>query len=178
MSLHGLGVIGAQVAVSIRSASTKSSDDKHPATPTINSPIRSIQSTPDLNHDGRLQEFDPSVGAKPYSPFYAHGSPTVSFEQLTLETKNANHNLSQLRDVENARPYSALRSDSPRRSKLWEEEKQPQPWMRSLSTRQRMGLKAAIAVVTVGSMIAVALGITAAVGGAPWRHSARTAVIE
>lgn len=35
-----------------------------------------------------------------------------------------------------------------------------------------MALKAIVAVVTVGTMIAIALGITAAVGGAAWRSSA------
>lgn len=168
MSLHGLGVIGAQVAASI-----KSNDDKHPSTPRIRSPSCSVQSTPSVN-DGRSQEFDPHVGAKPYSPFYRHSSPTLSYEQLTLETKNSNNNSTprartHLRDIENAGPYSALRTDSPRRSKLWEGENQPRTCMQSLSTRQRMALKAVLAVVTVGSMIAIALGITAAVGGAAWR---------
>jgi hypothetical protein len=35
-----------------------------------------------------------------------------------------------------------------------------------------MALKAVIAVVTVGTMIAIALGITAAVGGAAWKSTA------
>jgi hypothetical protein len=35
-----------------------------------------------------------------------------------------------------------------------------------------MAMKAIVAVVTVGSMIAIALGITAAVGGAAWKSSA------
>ncbi|KAJ5580466.1 hypothetical protein N7450_006767 [Penicillium hetheringtonii] len=107
MSLHGLGVIGAQVAASI-----KGSDDKHekPASPRIRSPSCSVQSTPEVIHP---QDFDPSVGAKPYSPFYKHGSPTISYEQLTYETKN-NLTRSHLRDIENAGPYATLRTDSPR----------------------------------------------------------------
>lgn len=166
MSLHGLGVIGAQVAASI-----KSNDEKQPSTPRVHSPPCSIQSTPVVN-EARSQEFDPHVGAKPYSPFYRHGTPTLSHEQLTFETKAATRNGTHLRDIENSGPYLALRTDSPRRSKLWEEENQPRTCMQSLSTRQRMGLKAIVAVVTVGSMIAIALGITAAVGGAAWRDSA------
>ncbi|OQE22284.1 hypothetical protein PENSTE_c010G03234 [Penicillium steckii] len=164
MSLHGLGVIGAQVAASI-----KGSDDKHekPHSPRIRSPSCSVQSTPEVIHP---QDFDPSVGAKPYSPFYKHGSPTISYEQLTYETKN-NLTRSHLRDIENAGPYATLRTESPRRSKLWEKEKPSGSWMKSLSTRRRMALKAVIAVVTVGSMIAIALGITVAVGGTAWRSS-------
>lgn len=166
MSLHGLGVIGAHVAASI-----KSNDEKH-TTPMIQSPTTSVQSTPSI-HQHR-QDFDPHVGAKPSSPFYRHGSPTLSYEQLTFETKTVSHERSTLRDIENAGPYvTATRNDSPRRSKLWEGENQPRSCMQSLTSRQRMALKAVVAVVTVGTMIAIALGITAAVGGAGWRDSAR-----
>ncbi|KAJ5090897.1 hypothetical protein N7532_009581 [Penicillium argentinense] len=165
MSLHGLGVIGAQVAASI-----KSNDEKRPTSPHIRSPPCSIQSTPEATH---AQEFDPSIGAKPYSPFYHHGSPTISYEQITFETKG-NHSQSHLRDIENAGPYTSLRTDSPRRSKLWEQqENPPRSCLHSLSSRQRMALKAVVAIVTVGSMIAIALGITAAVGGAAWRSSSK-----
>lgn len=170
MSLHGLGVIGAQVAASI-----KSNDDKNLSTPRIQSPVASIQSTPVLEHS-RTPEFDPSIGAKPYSPFYAHGSPTVSYEQLTYETKVANRDRSQLRDIENAGPYS-FRNDSPQRSKLWEGANPPRSCMHSLSNRQRMFLKVVIALVTVGSMIAIALGITAAVGGAAWRVNSEKPIL-
>lgn len=171
MSLHGLGVIGAQVAA----ASINRSNERLASSPKPSPPC-SVQSTPSMN-DGHTQEFDPSIGAKPSSPFYRHGSPTISHEQLTLETKAANRNQSQLRQLENAGPYSALRTDSPRRSKLWEEENQSRSCMESLSSRQRMALKAVVAVVTVGSMIAIALGITAAVGGGAWRDSTQKAVI-
>lgn len=163
MSLHGLGVIGAQVAASI-----KSNDEKNPTTPKIPSAPCSFTSSPDIHN----QDFDPSVGAKPCSPFYRHGSPTISYEQLTYETKHNNRNQSHLRDLENAGPYAACRTDSPRRSKLWEEENKPRTWFQSLSNKQRMALKAVLAVVTVGTMIAIALGIAAAVGGTAWRSNA------
>lgn len=41
-----------------------------------------------------------------------------------------------------------------------------------------MALKGVVAVVTVGSMIAVALGITAAVGGGAWKDSAEKAALD
>ncbi|KAJ5327385.1 hypothetical protein MYU51_017983 [Penicillium brevicompactum] len=163
MSLHGLGVIGAQVAASI-----KGNDERNPAAHKIASPRCSITSSPGAHST----EFDPSVGAKPCSPFYRHGSPTISFEQLTYETKHNDRNPSHLRDQENAGPYSVYRNESPRRSKLWEEENKPRSWLQSLTKKQRMALKAVVAVVTVGTMIAIALGITAAVGGAGWKSSA------
>ncbi|CAI7641901.1 unnamed protein product [Penicillium discolor] len=161
-SLHGLGVIGAQVAASI-----KTTDEKTPTTPNIAPPRCSITSSPGAHS----QEFDPSIGAKPCSPFYPHTSPTISYEQLTFETKNASRR-SQLRDLESLGPYASCRTDSPRRSKLWEEENKPLTWLQTLSNKQRMALKAVVAVVTVGTMIAIALGITAAVGGAGWKASA------
>ena len=167
MSLHGLGVIGAQVAASI-----KSDDEKHLSATKVPSPS-SIQSTPSMNEPTRSQDFDPSVGAKPYSPFYPHGTPTLSCEQLTFETKVADRDHSQLQDLENAAPYIAIRNDSPRRSKLWSAENPPRSCFQSLTPRQRMALKAVIALVTVGTMIAIALGITAAVGGAGWKESAK-----
>ncbi|KAJ5748697.1 uncharacterized protein N7511_010393 [Penicillium nucicola] len=174
MSLHGLGVIGAQVAASIKS------HDEKPTSPRINSGRCSIVSSPTISITERgHQEFDPSIGAKPCSPFYRHGSPTISYEQLTFESKHNNNYRSHLRDLENAGPYLAARTDSPRRSKLWEEENKPQTWLQSLSHKQKMALKAVIAVVTVGTMIAIALGITAAVGGAAWKSSAeKTAMGE
>ncbi|KAJ6095524.1 hypothetical protein N7486_006270 [Penicillium sp. IBT 16267x] len=165
MSLHGLGVIGAQVAASI-----KSNDDKHSSTKR-HSPPGSVQSSPRIEIEHiRSQDYDPSIGAKPYSPFYSHGTPTISHEQLTFETKHANRNRSGLQDLENAGPYT-FRNNSPRRSKLWEGKAKPRSCLHSLSTRQRMIFKAIIAVVTVGTMIAIALGITYAVGGAVWKSN-------
>ncbi|KAI2717821.1 hypothetical protein CBS147332_4701 [Penicillium roqueforti] len=136
MSLHGLGVIGAQVAASI-----KSNDEKIPDTPKFAPPRCSITSSPGAHS----QEFDPSIGAKPCSPFYPHSSPTISHEQLTFETKNANRR-SHMRDIESLGPYASCRTDSPRRSKLWEEENKPLTWLQTLTNKQRMALKAVVAV--------------------------------
>lgn len=165
MSLHGLGVIGAQVA-----ASFKSNDDKHMTSPAALSPVSSVQSTPYLTEPPRIADFDPSIGAKPYSPFYPHGTPSMSCEHLTFETKLADQRQHEIRDLESGGPY-LVRGDSPRRSKLWEGQKPSRSCLHSLSPRQRMCTKAIIAIVTVGTMIAIALGITAAVGGTAWRSS-------
>lgn len=167
MSLHGLGVIGAQVA-----ASFKSNDDKHMNSPAPLSPVSSVQSTPYLTEPPRIADFDPSIGAKPYSPFYPHNTPSMSCEHLTFETKLASQNDRRIRDLEEAGVY-LVREDSPQRSKLWEGRKPPRSCLHSLTPRQRMIIKALIAVVTVGSMIGIALGITAAVGGTTWRSSTK-----
>ncbi|KAJ6161255.1 hypothetical protein N7470_004651 [Penicillium chermesinum] len=163
MSLHGLGVIGAQVA-----ASFKSNDDKHMTGPAALSPVHSVQSTPYLTEPPRVADFDPSIGAKPCSPFYPHGTPSLSCEHLTYETKLAEQNRHQLGDLENAGPY-LIRGGSPQRSKLWEERKPSRSCLHSLTGRQRLLIKAIIAVVTIGGMIGIALGITVAVGGTAWR---------
>ncbi|EPS30512.1 hypothetical protein POX_b02483 [Penicillium oxalicum] len=164
MDLHGLGVMGAQVTTSF-----KNNEEKMSSAPIVESTALSIQSTP-TNTDHRCQDFDPHLGAKPYSPFYRHGSPAVSQEQLTLETKTTERDCSTLRDIESLGAFPT-RNECARRSKLWEAEKPPRTCLQSLSRPQRMALKAAVAVVTVGTMIGIALGITAAVGGASWRQS-------
>lgn len=128
-----------------------------------------------------LQDFDPSVGAKPSSPFYKHATPSVSMAKLKA-TKNARapcpDNLYD-QDVESGGAVIDADADttrteiggdgSHRESKLWAQRKRRWGFMHSLSRRQRLVLKAIIAIGTLGSMMAIALGITAAVGGGVWR---------
>ncbi|KAJ5480671.1 hypothetical protein N7539_006565 [Penicillium diatomitis] len=167
MDLHGLGVMGAQVTTPHKN----NDEEKTPTTTTTEASSLSIQSTP-TNEDRRCQDFDPTLGAKPYSPFYPHESPTASREQLTLEMKHTERDCSGLRDIESIDPYqTTTRTESPRRSKLWGADQPRRSCLQSLTPRQRLALKAVIAIVIVGTMIAIALGITAAVGGASWRKS-------
>ncbi|KAK1144277.1 hypothetical protein N8T08_005690 [Aspergillus melleus] len=127
-------------------------------------------------------EFDPSVGAKPSSPFYRHATPSVSLAKLKARTKNsASPCDDSLYDLENNTldtTQASIREDGSRReSKLWVQEKRRCGCMRSLSKRQRLVLKAVIAIGTLGSMVAIALGITAAVGGGVWRSDHQHRVI-
>lgn len=128
-------------------------------------------------------DFDPSVGAKPYSPFYRHATPSISLAKLKAHAKNPPPSpcADSLYDLEgralDTTQASMGQDGSHRESKLWAQKKRRCGCMRSLSKKQRLVLKAAIAIGTLGSMMAIALGITAAVGGGVWRSDHQHRVI-
>lgn len=169
MSLPGLGIAGATV----REAPTViDNDKKRPSSIDIVARGSSIQSSPDLGGGHAPQpDFDPSIGAKPYSPFYRHATPSLSTEQLTWEARRANRYHSKCaRDVEaQISPIQPQGSQTSKLSKLWTKKKQPWELLEGLSTRQRITAKALIAILTLGAMVGIALGITSAVGGV-WKY--------
>ncbi|KAL2870396.1 uncharacterized protein BJX67DRAFT_345472 [Aspergillus lucknowensis] len=127
----------------------------------------------------QVQDYDPSIGAKPYSPFYRHATPSSKLGQLTSHRKcsrSVGMVTSPIDDVEGGgggrpppwqRLYDGERTG--RESKLWVQEKRYCDCLSRLGKKQRMAVKIAIAVVILGSMVAIALGITAAVGGGVWK---------
>ncbi|KAL5359041.1 hypothetical protein BJX96DRAFT_53803 [Aspergillus floccosus] len=124
---------------------------------------RSIASSP----ISPRENYDPTVGAKPYSPFYRHATPTLHGERVTINAKEVTGaGMYSLTELER---QSSDESDNRRESNLWAEKKRHCDCMRSMPRGQRIMIKAAIAVVTLGTMVAIALGITAAVGGGVWR---------
>ncbi|KAI9035884.1 uncharacterized protein KD926_002816 [Aspergillus affinis] len=125
------------------------------------------------------KEFDPSVGAKPSSPFYRHATPSVSMAKFKAHTKSnvAENGYDLENNLLDPRQASMGEDECNRQSKLWVQEKRRCGCMRSLSKKQRLALKAVIAIGTLGSMIAIALGITAAVGGGVWRSDHQHRVI-
>ena len=117
-----------------------------------------------------VPDYDPTVGAKPYSPFYRHATQNFSAQTPnptgTLKVPNAN----ELENGVNAyRPSGE--SDNRRNSKLWTEKKRHCDWLRALPKKQRIAVKAVIAIAILGTMVAIALGITAAVGGGVWKSN-------
>ncbi|GFN13366.1 hypothetical protein AtubIFM55763_010028 [Aspergillus tubingensis] len=134
----------------------------------------SIASTPELQQG----EFNPADGAKPSSPFYRHATPSLTIDRLKKAAKATTTRYSPL-DPED--PPTVHRQPvecaNHRESKLWAQKKRRCGWMQRLSRKQRMAVKATIAVVTVGTMVAIALGITAAVGGAVWKSDTQQVVI-
>ncbi|KAF7586124.1 hypothetical protein BBP40_009420 [Aspergillus hancockii] len=117
-------------------------------------------------------EFDPTVGAKPYSPFYRHATlPHSATERLTVQTKDSSLHPNSVNDIEiGDDPFrSSADSGNRRGSKLWKQKKRHCHWFRGLTKGQKMAVKGAIAILTVGTMVAIALGITAAVGGGVWK---------
>ncbi|KAL4895607.1 hypothetical protein BDV59DRAFT_172812 [Aspergillus ambiguus] len=113
------------------------------------------------------ENYDPTVGAKPYSPFYRHATPTLRTERLTINAKEVNSSGGDL--LEDLERQSSDDSGNRRESKLWVEKKRHCDCMRTMPRGQRIIIKAIIAIVTLGTMVAIALGITAAVGGGVWR---------
>ncbi|KAL2822086.1 hypothetical protein BJX63DRAFT_378032 [Aspergillus granulosus] len=121
------------------------------------------------------EDYDPHIGAKPYSPFYRHATPSSKLSRLTSQRKRSRSVgmvTSPIDDVEGgAPPWRRLYDDeatNTREPKLWVQEKRLCDCLGGLSKRQRMVVKIAIAVLILGSMVAIALGITAAVDGGVW----------
>lgn len=105
-------------------------------------------------------DYDPSINAKPYSPFYRHATPNLSATRAELERLRR-----KATDLESGIPHGMSHEPQrPRQSKLWEEKRRC-VWWRQLSHGTRFALEIVIAVVIMGGMVGIALGITAAVGG-------------
>jgi hypothetical protein len=122
-----------------------------------------------------IEDYDPHVGAKPCSPFYRHATPSSKLSRLTSQRKRSRSVgmvTSPIDDLEGGAPaWQRLYDDetrNTRESKLWAQEKRHCDCLSGLSKKRRMAVKIAIAVVVLGSMVAIALGITAAVGGGVW----------
>ncbi|KAL4886908.1 hypothetical protein BJY04DRAFT_212878 [Aspergillus karnatakaensis] len=143
----------------------------------------------------KIEDYDPSVNAKPYSPFYRHATPSSRLARLTSPSQRKRTLSFGLRSPidENGvartpwhRLYDTEKGDKTDvealaqgriESKLWAQKKRYCDCLAGLSKGQRMLVKGAIAVVIVGSMVAVALGITAAVGGGVWRGDHQVEVL-
>ncbi|GAQ08122.1 hypothetical protein ALT_5443 [Aspergillus lentulus] len=134
---------------------------------------KTLVAAPPVESPKSPEDYDPCANAKPYSPFYRHATTSFALEQSKSQTKKPNCTVDAMNDLESApsqTPYKPS-MDVPgcRTSKLWTKKRNRCGCMQSLTRKQRMIVKAAIAIVTVGSMVAIALGITVAVGGGVWK---------
>ncbi|KKK16901.1 hypothetical protein P175DRAFT_0520138 [Aspergillus ochraceoroseus IBT 24754] len=138
-----------------------------PETEPIRSPIRSP-----IRQD---DDYDPFAGAKPCSPFYRHATLLHKVDRLTIQPKRSRSVEENPTDNEESRVlWRRLDDDEApdqrgRGPKLWVQEKRRCDCMQGLTKKQRLLVKVAVAVITVGSMVAIAVGITAAVGGGVWK---------
>lgn len=141
---------------------------------------KTLVAAPPVESPKSPEDYDPCVNAKPYSPFYRHASSSFALEQTKSQTKKPNCSV-DMHDLESApsqTPYKpSVDVPSCRPSKLWTKKRRRCDCMQSLTRKQRMAVKAAIAVVTLGSMVAIALGITIAVGGGVWKSDHQQAAI-
>jgi hypothetical protein len=125
-----------------------------------------------------VPDFDPTIGAKPFSPFYRHATTKASEEQLKVEVKIASRGYNS-QDLESGSRsvYKQSMDANGRTSKLWAKDKRHCGWMDSMTKKQKIAVKAFLAVLIIGGMIGIALGITAAVGGGVWRSNHRQSSI-
>ncbi|KAL3476979.1 hypothetical protein BJX99DRAFT_257880 [Aspergillus californicus] len=163
-------------------ASTEREPEAEPLQPK-NITLLPIQEKP-ADQPSTRKDYDPCLNAKPYSPFYRHATPSSRLTRLTSHSsrkRSRSLGLSPIDDIEGqgCPPWQRLRGDersanipgSESRTTLWVQEKRNCDCLAALSKGQRIAVKVAIAVVIVGSMVAVALGITAAVGGGVWKSN-------
>ncbi|KAH1586430.1 hypothetical protein KXX44_000577 [Aspergillus fumigatus] len=130
---------------------------------------KTLVAAPPVESPKSPEDYDPCANAKPYSPFYRHATTSFALEQSKSQSKKPNCTVDGMNDLESApsqTPYKPS-MDVPgcRNSKLWTKKRKRCDCMQVLTRKQRMIVKAAIAIVTLGSMVAIALGITVAVGG-------------
>ncbi|KAF7174374.1 hypothetical protein CNMCM5623_007021 [Aspergillus felis] len=134
---------------------------------------KTLVAAPPVESPKSPEDYDPCVNAKPYSPFYRHATTSFALEQSRSQTKKPNCSVDAMHDLESAPSQTPYKQsmDVPgcRTSKLWTKKRKRCGCMQSLTRKQRVAVKAAIAVVTLGSMVAIALGITVAVGGGVWK---------
>ncbi|KAL4804426.1 hypothetical protein BDV18DRAFT_31044 [Aspergillus unguis] len=140
-----------------------------PVTTLLSSPVLSTPPPPPIEED-----YDPSIGAKPHSPFYRHATPSSKLARLTSQRKRSRSVAitSPIDEAAANTPWHRLYDDEAlnrNESKLWMRKKRYWDCLAGLSKGQRLMVKIALAVVIVGSMVAVALGITAGVGGGVWK---------
>jgi hypothetical protein len=165
MSTHANDTAGAGVPSPPPAALQKISITRASSTSCTQSPETSTSSEAPAN------DFDPSRGAKPYSPFYLHPTTQTSLEQLRSEAPSYGRGYSS-QDVESNLPMShkiSLDAQNPK-CRLWiKSNRGGIAWLRKLSRKQRFAVKLLFALVIVGTMVGIALGISVAVGGGVWR---------
>ncbi|KAK2767542.1 hypothetical protein FQN54_003700 [Arachnomyces sp. PD_36] len=127
------------------------------------------------------EEFDPSLDAKPYSPFYRHPTTRTSLEQLKSETKFGRGCSQDLEAGTRIRMSGDMAANCHRLSG-WNQKKPTKHralnCLRGLTKGQRLAVKLIIAVVVVGGMVGIGLGISKAVGGGFWKSEGQASDIE
>lgn len=107
--------------------------------------------------------YDPSLNAKPYSPFYRHATPNFSADRIEYRLRR------EAADLETGDSQDTRQElQHPHRSKLWEKKRRCL-WWRRLNQGTRLVLEITLAVVIVGGMVGIAIGVTAAVNGGAWK---------
>lgn len=148
-------------------------DDKPPTKPeaTLQPSLSRSQSNPQPSFDvekgehGVPTEFDPCATAHFTSPFYDHDSPRVSSECFS-KTKPAT--MVQVYAFEAQPSTQSLRKSSSKKCMT-----KPRPrngWWNKLSNKQKLGMKILLAMVVIGAVVGLAVGLTKRVGGGVYKN--------
>lgn len=172
MASSGSKVVGAKLTIALPT-DEKGNLSLPTQSPSVSSPVPTAHS---LQED-QPGDFDPSIGAKPCSPFYCHPTTTTSREQLRCDAQLPGRGYGS-QDLESGMRTPAKRSmdiTKPQCSKLWQQKqkRRHRDCFKALTKKQRMVVKIVIAILIVGTMVGIAVGITAAVGGGVWRANNR-----
>lgn len=127
------------------------------------------------------EDFDPSKDAKPYSPFYKHPTTRTSLEQLKSETKTYERGYSQDLETGTRVRMSADFNAHCHQLSGWNQKKPTKHralnCLNGLTKKQRLVVKILIAIVVIGGMVGIGLGISKAVGGGIWKSDSQTSKI-
>lgn len=165
-------IVGATVISELSSDSRSKQNHLHAQT--SSSPLIASPTVQSLREP--TPEFDPHVGAKPCSPFYGHDDTNnASLEYFKNEATITAHKYAS-NDLESGTPSTPQKRSidiigCSRKSKLWKDKRRKCNLFSTLTKRQRLWAKLALALFVVGVMIGIAMGITAAVGGGVWKSA-------
>ncbi|EEH04036.1 conserved hypothetical protein [Histoplasma capsulatum G186AR] len=127
-------------------------------------------------------DFDPSRGAKPFSPFYTHPTTRTSLEQVRSEAQACCQGY-KLHDAENGyqAPIKPSMDCQGSDRGLWRvgpnNAQKKSKWLGRLSRKQRLVVKVLIALFIAGAMVGIGLGISISLGGGVWKSKNQQAEI-
>ncbi|KAJ9250118.1 hypothetical protein DTO207G8_6254 [Paecilomyces variotii] len=146
-------VVGARV---IRSTNETNNGEDTIAIPPVAQTLPPANThSPNSESADEMPDFDPRVGAKPYSPFYSHADTKPSEEHLKVDVKIISREYSS-QDLESGGRSAYKQSvDLNRASKIWaKEDKRHCGWFDAMTKEQRLAVKVFLALLIVGGMIA------------------------
>lgn len=135
-----------------------------PAVPNAFSSAGHEQVQPPTTQDQQEQNYDPFTNASPYSPFYRHATPNLAL--LSMNTSRP-----PIHDLESgiSRTHDSGRPHTTQSSRLWEPKRNCCEWWNNMERKKRTACEIAIAILILGGIVGVPLGITAGVGGGVWK---------
>jgi hypothetical protein len=108
-------------------------------------------------------EFDPCFNAHFTSPFYDHDTPRVSSDGVKNKAATATAPLYTLPTQNSS--TSTLKKKTKKKQPCMTKPRQGSRWWAAMSQKQKLAFKLLLAVILVGAIVGLAVGITKRVGG-------------